>query len=122
MFTGIITTAHVYSDDVRSESGLYLGGTKMAGSMNPYQWVIAVGDMVRDIKPGDIVCINFDRYCKVKHVPGKIEDNVQKDNMGYGYEIPCVEIDGRNYLRLQNNDIEYIVTDFELDNDGGLLE
>jgi hypothetical protein len=122
LFNGIVTTAHVYSEDVRTESGLYLGGTKMAGSINPYQWVVAVGPTVRDIKVGDIVCINFKRYAAIKHVPGEIEQNIQKDNMSYDYKIPYIEMSGRKYLRLFDNDIEYIVTKFSGVDDGGLLE
>lgn len=121
-YNGVLTTAHVYSEDVRSESGLYLGTTKMAGSMNPYQTVVAVGPMARDLEPGKIVKINFKRYLVPLHLPGKIEDNVQKDNMNASYEIPCIELDGKTYLMIQDNDIEYVVTDYELDNDGGLLE
>lgn len=122
LFTGVITTAHVYSEDVRSESGLYLGTTKMAGAMNPYQWVVEVGPMVTGVKKGDIVKINFKRYMVVQHLKGKIEDNVQKDNLNAAYEIPYIEIDGKNYLWLQNNDLEYVVTDYEGVSDGGLLE
>lgn len=121
LFTGVITTSHTYSEDVRTDSGLYVGN-KLAGTMNPYQTVVAVGPMVKDVKEGDIVCINFDRYAKVKHVPGKIEDNIQKDNMSWTYEIPMIEIDGHKYLSLQNNDLVYVVEEYDLDNDGGLLE
>lgn len=122
LFTGVITTARTYSDDVRSESGLYLGTTKMAGSMNPYQYVVAVGSMVKDIKPGDIVCINFKRYMKSQHVPGAIENNIQKDNFSQVLEVPAITIDGVDHLFIQNNDIEYVVEEFDGVDDGGLLE
>ena len=123
MFTNVITTALTYSEDVRSESGLYLGTTKMAGAMNPYQWVVAVGSTVHDIKEGDIVYINFNRYAKIQHAPGSInDDNIQQDNMTYQYSIPCIEIDGKQYLRIQNADIEYVVTEFDGIEAGGLLE
>jgi len=123
LFTNVITTALTYSEDVRSESGLYLGTTKMAGSMNPYQWVVAVGSTVHDIKEGDIVYINFNRYAKIQHAPGSInDDNIQQDNMTYQYSIPCIEIDGKQYLRIQNADIEYVVTEFDGIEAGGLLE
>lgn len=122
LFTGVITTAKVYSEDLRTDAGLYVGD-KMAGTLNPYQYVYAVGPMVTGVEKGNIVKINFKRYMIVKHLPGKIgEDNVQKDNMVASYEIPKINIDGVDYLFLQNNDIEYVVTDWELDNDGGLLE
>jgi len=121
LFTGIITTAKVYSEDLKTASGILLGGTKMAGSMNPFQFVYAVGPMVTGVKEGDVVCINFKRYLVPKHLPGKIENNTQADNMVASYEIPLINIDGTDYLFLQNNDIEYVVEDYETD-DGGLLE
>ena len=108
LFTGVITTAHTYSEDQKTESGLYTG-SKRAGTMNPNQWVISVGPMATGIKEGDIVHINFKRYMKARHVPGQIEDNVQKDDYSVTYEIPSINIDGKEYLFLQNNDIEYIV-------------
>ena len=121
LFTGVITTARTYSEDVKTSSGLFIGN-KMAGTMNPYQTIIAVGPMASGLKEGDVVCLNFDRYAKVKHTPGKIEDNIQKDNMSWVYEIPMVEIDGQKCLSIQNNDIVYVVEEYELDNDGGLFE
>lgn len=121
LFSGVITTARVYSEDLRTSSGLYVGD-KMAGTINPYQHVYAVGPMVTGVKAGDIVKLNFKRYLVPRHLPGAIEENIQKDNMVASYEIPKVTIDGVDYLNLQNNDIEYVVTKWELDNDGGLLE
>lgn len=122
LFTGIITTARVYSEDIKTDAGIVLGGTKMAGSMNPYQYVVAVGPMVTGIKEGDVVCINFKRYLVPTHLPGKIENNIQKDNMVGSYEIPMITIDGIDYLFLQNNDIEYVVEEYDGIEDGGLLE
>lgn len=121
LFTGIITTAHVYSEDVQSSAGIYLAD-KLAGTMNQYQWVKAVGPMVTGIEKGNIVHINFKRYFKPKHVPGTLENNVITDRIEGTYEIPSIEIDGRQYLFLQNNDIDYVVSDYDLQNDGGLIE
>ena len=74
------------------------------------------------LKKGDIVNINFKRYAKVNHVPGAIENNVQSDNMNISYEIPMIDIDGVEYLFLQSNDIEFIVTDYDGIEEGGLLQ
>jgi len=123
LFNGVLTTATTYKGDVTTNGGLILDATKMEGTMNPYQRVFAVGKMVTDLKPGDIVFINFKRYAKVRHIPGAIEDNVQSDNMSMYYEIPMVEVGGQQYLRIQNSDIEFAVSpeDCEID-EGGLLQ
>ena len=121
LFTGIVTTATTIKGEVTTAGGLIIDTTKMEGRMNNFQRVVAVGSMVKDIKEGDIVNINFKRYQMVKHVPGAIEDNIQADNMHYNYSIPMVIIDGVEYLFLQANDIEFIVEDYEVD-EGGLLQ
>lgn len=123
LFNGVMTTAVTYKGNVTTSGGLIYDTTKMEGTMNPYQRVVFVGKMVTDVKPGDIVYINFKRYAKVRHVPGAIEDNVQSDNMSMYYEIPMLEVGGQQYLRIQNNDIEFAVApeDCEID-EGGLLQ
>ena len=123
MFTGVVTTALKYVTDVATESGLILP-SKMEGQLNYYQWVVAVGNMVQDIKEGDIVRINFKRYAVVQHAPGALDAdaNVQHDDMTMKYQIPMVNVDGRDLLFLQNNDIEYVVTDWEGVDEGGLLQ
>lgn len=125
MFNGIVTTARRYVGDTTTKGGLLLDTKKMDGSMNPFQWVVSVSDMVANstgLKKGDIVNINFKRYAKVNHVPGAIENNVQSDNMSISYEIPMIDIEGVEYLFLQSNDIEFIVTDYEGIDEGGLLQ
>ena len=124
MFTGVITTAKKYVGDQYADvNGIIYDTRKLDGSLNYYQTVIAVGTSVRDIKEGDIVKINFNRYAMANHVPGKIDEkeNKQFDNLSVKYEIPTIEMDGITYLNLQDRDIEYIITDYEVD-EGGLLQ
>lgn len=122
LFTGVIVTAMRYkSDQTTTPGGLLLDTTRKKGDLNIYQTVYAVGDMVHGVKEGDIVCINLKRYLVPKHLPGEIENNIQHDNMVGTYEIPMVTIDGIDYLYLQNNDIDYVIDKFTVD-DGGLLE
>ena len=90
--------------------------------LNMYQQVVAVGSTVHDVKEGDIVMINFDRYLTAQHVPGKIENNIQSDKFSAKYEIPMVKLDGIDYLFLQQNDIVFVVTDYDGIEGGGLLE
>lgn len=124
LFTGIITTAVKYKGEVKTNGGLLLDTTRMEGSLNPYQRVIAVGDMCKDIHEGDIVKINFKRYAKAKHLPGAIDEaeNKQFDNLSITYEIPIINMNDVDCLFLQSNDIEYVVVDYDGIEAGGLLQ
>lgn len=121
LFTGVITTANKIVGEKVYDSGI-IDPTK-EGTLNTFQTVVAVGKMVSDVKPGDIVCLNFKRYKAVKHLPGTIgEDNVQSDNMVADYAIPQIMLDGRQHLFLQSNDIEFVVEDYDGVEAGGLLQ
>ena len=122
LFTGVVTTAMTYkSDQMTTDGGLIYDVSKRKGDLNIYQRVVAVGSMVHDVKEGDVVCLNYKRYAIPTQKPGAIENNIQKSDLQYTYQIPMVTLDGVDYLFLQNNDIEYIVLDPQVD-DGGLLE
>ena len=124
MFTGVVTTAKRYVGEIKTGGGLILDTTRMAGSLNPYQHVLSVGEMCKDLHEGDIVKINFKRYAKAQHTPGAIDEaqNKQFDNMSITYEIPMINIDDQECLFLQNNDIEYVVEEYEGIDEGGLLQ
>ena len=122
LFTGVVTTARRYVGDTTTRGGLLLDTNKLSGTMNSFQYVVAGGKMVTDLKEGDIVKINFKRYLVPKHLPGAIADNVQSDNLQATYEIPMVELDGIPHLFLQSNDIEFVVEEYDGIEGGGLLE
>lgn len=105
LFTTVITTAD------RIEEDQYKNGVikEQKGSMNPYQKVIAVGDCVKNIKEGDIVCINPIRYAVLKHDVNSIKN----DGTIKSYNVPNIEIAGKIYLKLQQQDIDYIVDEWE---------
>lgn len=123
LFTGIVTTAKKYVGDITTAGGLILDTTRMAGTLNPYQTIVSVGEMCKDLKKGDVVKINFNRYAKAKHAPGAIDEaqNKQFDKLSITYEIPMININNEECLFLQSNDVEYVVTDYEID-EGGLLQ
>ena len=122
LFTGVVTTAMTYKEDKKtSDSGLIYDVSKRKGDINIYQRVVAVGDMVRGLKEGDIVCVNYKRYAIPLQKAGAIENNIQKSEISYTYQIPMVTLNGEDYFYLQNNDIEYVVEEADIP-DGGLLE
>lgn len=53
-------------------------------------------------------------------MPGSIDEdqNIQHDNLSVVYELPTVEINGVKFLNLQNSDIEYVVEEAEIGDDG----
>lgn len=122
LFTAVITTAKRYVGDQYTEkNGLIVDTRKMSGAINVFQTVIAVGTTVHGIQVGDIVKVNYDRYARAKHVPGRIEDNIQSDNYSAAYEIPVIELNDEECLYLQDRDIEFVVEEYEAD-EGGLLQ
>ena len=119
MFTAVLTTARTYVGDVKTQGGLF-DPTKMSGDLNIFQTVVAVGTTVSGVKEGDIVKVNYKRYAKATHVPGALDEGENKivDNMSITYEIPVIDVDGQQCLLLQNNDIEYVVMEYEADESG----
>lgn len=111
MFTNIVTTMDTYEEDTVMASGL-LDTRKQRGALKEYQKVIAVGNAVRDIFPGDVVCINPIRYAQYKHSKSSLKD-LATDNPITGYNFNVVEIDGKDCLLLHDQDIRYVIEDYE---------
>ena len=78
MFNRVITTMDTYEED--QYNGNLLDTTKQKGSLKEYQKVLSVGTTVRDIKVGDLVCINPTRFAVKQHREGTLKDGVISDN------------------------------------------
>jgi threonine dehydrogenase-like Zn-dependent dehydrogenase len=100
-----------YEDDEMLASGL-IDTKKQKGALKEYQTVIAVGNAVRDISPGEVVCINPIRYAQYKHNKNSLKD-LAADNPVVGYNFNVVEIDGKDCLLLHDQDIRYVVEEYE---------
>lgn len=112
MFNHLVTTMDKYEDDM-TQNGVIFDRSKSKGAIKEYQKVIAVGSAVRDIKVGDMVCINPTRYAQVKHNKGGLKDGVITDNVVVGYNFNVVDIEDKSYLLLYDQDIRYVVEDYE---------
>lgn len=111
MFTALITSMDKYEQDVTT--GGLINVTKMQGGLKEYQTVLAVGDSVRGIKVGDLVCINPTRFAVKKHREGSLKDGVITDNPVTTYNFDIVEMGGKQCLLLQDRDIDFIIEDWE---------
>ena len=111
MFTALITTMDKYEKDVKI--GGLIDTTRQQGGLKEYQKVLAVGSSVRDIKVGDIVCVNPVRFAVRKHQAGSLKDGVVTDNPVTTYNFDVVEMDGKQCLLLQDRDIDFIIEEWE---------
>lgn len=111
MFNHLITTMEKYEEDVIT--GGLIDTNKQKGSVKEYQKVVAVGSLIKEIKVGDMVLINPKNYRILKHEKGSLKDGVVTDNPVVGYNIPTVEINGECFMHLNDNDIEYVIEDYE---------
>ena len=112
MFTALITTMDKYEENVRTSGGL-LDVTKQQGGLKEYQTVLAIGSSVRDIKVGDLVCVNTTRFAVKQHQAGSLKDGVVTDNPTIKYNFDVIEMDGKQCLLLQDRDIDFIIEDYE---------
>ena len=112
MFTSIVTTIDKYEHDMTTVAGL-IDTTKQQGGLKEYQTVLAVGNSVRDIKVGDLVCVNPTRFAVRKHQTGSLKDGIISDNPVTTYNFDVVEMDGKQCLLLQDRDIEFIIEEWE---------
>jgi co-chaperonin GroES (HSP10) len=111
LFNSIITTAEKYEEDA-TKNGI-IDASKQQGTLKENQTVISVGSAVRDINVGDIVNINPIRYAVKKYDKDSIRQDVAGGNPIVGYQFDFVEINGEEYMHLQDRDINYVITDFE---------
>ena len=109
LFTGVITTAD--QEEVTKSGILMVNRNKSCTS--DWQKVIAIGDMVKTIKVGDVVHINPIRYGKSKYKEGSLKDGVISENFQVEFDIPTIELNGKKCLYLQDRDIDMIADDYE---------
>ena len=113
MFTSLITTMDKYEEEIKTADGL-VDTTKQVGGLKEYQKVLAIGDSVRGIKVGDLVCVNPSRFAVRKHQAGSLKDGIVSDNPITTYNFDIIEMDGEQCLLLQDRDIDFIIEDYEV--------
>lgn len=112
MFNAIVTTMDMYTEDELKVGGI-IDSSKIQMSIKEYQTVIAVGNTVKDIKVGDLVKINPERYKVRKYKEDSIKNDINTYNPVEQYQFKTVTIDNKQCLLLYDSDIQYIVEEFE---------
>ena len=108
-------TEEVYSWDDVNEFGIIETGHKK-GDLKTYQTVIAVGDDVKMVKPGDVVMINLIRYAKFKEDPNSVK--AIADNPIIEFRLNQVDMMDENgnfvpTFLIDQRDIQYVLEDFD---------
>ncbi len=109
----VLVTENMYGWDDFDESGLII---HKRGDLKFYQEVIAVGDDVKFVKPGDIVAINFYKYCQFENDENSIK--VNGVNKIVSINLNEVEMVGENdesvtCVLIDQRDVQYIMEDFK---------
>lgn len=112
MYTRIVTTMDMYVEDSASLPGGLIDVTKLKQGIKEYQKVIAVGTNVRNVKEGDLVCINPDRYAVRKFSNDSIKKDLMENTITK-YNFNVVKLEDKDYLLLDEADVEFVVEEYE---------
>ena len=111
MFNHILVTMEKEAED--KKIGTLIDVTKREGTVKDLQTVVAVGNTVTSMKPGDVVHINPNRYIRTKH---SLKDDLDSGTeMQVNVQFPVVELGGISYLFLFDSDVDYIVEEWGQD-------
>ena len=111
LFNRIVTTMDTYEKD--QYNGSLLDTSKQRGSLKEYQTVLAVGTTVRDIKVGDLVCIDPTRYMVTKHRDKSLQGNIMGDDMAIGYKFNTIKLGDKECLMLFDQDVRFSIEESE---------
>ena len=109
----VLVTENLYGWDDFDESGLII---HKRGDLKAYQEVIAVGDDVKFVKPGDVVVINYYKYCSFENDENSIK--VNGTNKIVSINLNEIEMVGEKdepitCFLIDQRDIQYIMEDFD---------
>lgn len=113
LFTSVVTTMDKYTEAQLLAGSNIIDPSKTKQGVKEYQTVIAVGDSVRSIKEGDVVCINPANYAQKKYASNGLKDGIEGMQEVTRYDFNVVLIDGKECLILHDRDIEFVVVAFE---------
>ena len=109
----VLVTENLYGWDDFDEAGLII---HKRGDLKTYQEVIAVGDDVKMVKPGDVVEINLYKYCSFENDPNSVKVNGTNNIVNIHLnEIEMVGTDGEpvTCFLIDQRDVKYILEDYE---------
>lgn len=127
----VILTADRYTaEELAAQSASGIIRADMEDRLKDYQRVVSISERIKEsspLKEGDLVLINLMRYA----IPIQKKDSLKSSmdehyNVELRYNVPMITIDGKDHLKLGDNDIEFIVDEYEFaepekPNDSGII-
>lgn len=114
-FDHVVTTADEYKEVQYFAGTDIIDPNSTKTSLKEYQKVLFTSPTNTVVKPGDIVCINPTRFARKEYKQGSINEAAAEHNMVINYVFDFVEVDGKRLLFIRNQDIDFIVTKYEPD-------
>jgi len=114
MFSGILCTANKYNEYQFVAGTNIIDSSKTTGQLKEYQTVISIGSMVRNVEVGDVVCINPKNYAEKMYDKSSMKSAMTETyNQVIRYNFNIVEVNDVDHLLIQENDVDFVVTDSE---------
>ena len=114
-FDHVVTTADEYKEVQYFAGTDIIDPNSTKSSLKEYQTVLFTSPTNTVVKPGDVVCINPSRFAQMKYKKGSTQEAAAEHNMVVNYVFGFVEVNGKRLLFIRNQDIDFIVTKFEKD-------
>lgn len=113
IFSQVLVTEDLYGWDDKNAAGIIV---HKKGDLKTHQKVLAVGDDVKTVKPGDLVEVNLYKYAVFKEDPNSVK--AMADNPMVGLRLNEVELTDENdesvyAFIIDQRDIKYIIIDSE---------
>lgn len=113
LYSQVLITEDLYGWDDKDASGIII---HKKGDLKSYQHVVAVGEDVKYVKPGDLVKVNLYKYAVFKEDPNSVK--AMADNPIVGLRLNEVELtdekgETSSHFLIDQRDVEYIITDAE---------
>lgn len=114
MFSGILCTANKYNDYQFVAGTNIIDSSKTTGQLKEYQTVVAIGPMVRSVAVGEVICINPKNYAEKMFEKGSMKESMTEHyNQIVRYHFNMIDINDVEHLLIQENDVDFVVTDSE---------
>lgn len=111
----VLTTKNTYNGE--PDGGVIIP----KGTLKEHQKVVEVGPMVRNVKVGDLVSINPKRYAVTKYRDNDIKGDIEHMQKVVSYNIPEIEINHEKHLLITDQDIEFIIEEYEDEKPNGIV-
>jgi len=106
----------MYVDPTYNPGSKIIDLQKEKQGIREYQKVIAVGESVRNVKVGDLVCINPSRYEEKVYKKDSMKSSMDEHyNYTIKYHFNVVELDGQQCLLIDEKDIDFIIDEYTED-------